>query len=250
MRKPTKNRVVDGLVRAGIGAAVMLGFASALGSAQAIQVPPPGGDGVFRAGMVSFVLPSPAPNLVEMGPDLRVMMEIAAPTSNRLVAAFIPPEDLAKLPGGLADTPRNYGLVEVLRRAEFVDVDEATFKQVVDGMSQQMNSGEMQSAMLKQQDKINEKIDELGLKTGKVTLDKPQQLGSIFSKPNAFGFAMVMPMASNGKSVNMVSGTALLRVKNRMIYAYLYTQYQDKSSVDWIVKTTESWADAILKANP
>lgn len=200
--------------------------------------------------MVSFVLPSPAPDLVEMGPDLRVLMEIAAPTSNRLVAAFIPSEEVAKLPGGLTGPPQKYGLVEVLRRAEFVDVDEATFKQVVDSMAQQLSSGAVQATMQQQQDKINEKIDELGLKTGRVTLDKPEQLGVIFSKSNAYGFCMMMPMASSGKTVNMVSGTALLRVKNRMIYAYLYNQYEDKTSVDWVVKRTEAWADAILKANP
>lgn len=218
--------------------------------AQAIQVPPPGGETAVRAGMVSFVLPAPAPDLVEMGPDLRVLMEIATPANNRLVAAFIPAADQAKLPGSLNGAPGKYALVEVLRRAEFVNVDEATFKQVVDTMAQQLSNGEAQTTMLKQQDKINEKIDELGLKTGKVTLDKREQLGSIFSKPNAYGFCMVMPMASNGKTVNLVAGTALLRVKNRMLYAYLYREYEDKASVDWVVKTTETWADAILKANP
>jgi hypothetical protein len=38
-------------------------------------------------------------------------------------------------------------------------------------------------------------------------------------------------------------------VRNRILFAYLYTQYKDKASVHWITKTSESWVDSILKSN-
>ncbi len=240
----------DGAAIRALICSLSISLSGALCLAQAIQVPTPGGNGVVRAGQVSFVMPSPSPDLVEMGPDLRVLMEIATPNTNRLVAAFISPDELAKLPGGLTGAPQRYALVEVLRRAEFVDVDEATFKQVVDAMSTQLANGEAQSTMVKQQDRINEKIDDLGLKSGKVTIDKPVQLGSIFSNANSYGFCMLEPMASNGKTENMVNGVALVRVKNRLLYVYVYAKYEDKSTVDWVLKTTQAWADAILKQNP
>jgi hypothetical protein len=39
-------------------------------------------------------------------------------------------------------------------------------------------------------------------------------------------------------------------VKNRLLYVYVYAKYEDKSTVDWVLKTTQAWADAILKQNP
>jgi hypothetical protein len=212
--------------------------------AQAIKVsPPPSQTGVFRAGRISLSIPSPAPELLEMGPDLRVLMEPLAPAKLRLIAAFILSDNLAQLPGSTTPLTK-YALVEVPRAAEFVNVDEATFKTVVDGMSQQFSSGTLQSTM---QTEIDRHFADLG--GGKLTVDKPTQLGTMFSKPNASGFAMLMPMAVSDKTVTLVAATLAVRVRNRILFAYLYTQYKDKASVDWITKTSESWVDSILKSN-
>lgn len=196
-----------------------------------------------RAGLKSFTLPSPAPELREMGPDLRVLMEPLAPAKLRLIAAFMLPDNLNQLPGTTAPLTK-YALVEVPRAAEFQDVDETIFKTVVDGMSQQFSSGNLQSTM---QTEIDRHFADLG--AGKLTVDKPTQLGTLFSKPNASGFAMLMPMALNDKTVTLVAATLAVRVRNRVLFGYLYTQYKDKTSVDWITKTSESWVDAILKSN-
>jgi len=170
-------------------------------------------------------------------------MEPLAPAKLRLIAAFILSDNLAQLPGSTTPLTK-YALVEVPRAAEFVDVDEATFKTVVDGMSQQFSSGTLQSTM---QTEIDRHYADLG--GGKPTVDKPTQLGTMFSKPNASGFAMLMPMAVNDKTVTLVAATLAVRVRNRILFAYLYTQYKDKASVDWITKTSESWVDSILKSN-
>jgi hypothetical protein len=214
--------------------------------AQAIKVSPlPLSEaGSFRAGRVSFTIPPPAPELVEMGPDLRVLMEPMAPAKLRLIAAFIPPDSLAKLPGPSSMAFTKYALVEVPRTAEFLDVDETSFKTVVDSMSQQFSNGNLQSTM---QTAIDRHFADLG--TAKLTVDKPTQLGTMFSKPNASGFAMLMPMAANGKTVTLVSATLVVRVRSRLLFAYLYIQYEDKASIDWITKTSEFWADSILKSN-
>jgi len=197
----------------------------------------------YRAGLKSFTLPSPAPELREMGPDLRVLMEPLAPAKLRLIAAFMLPDNLNQLPGTTAPLTK-YALVEVPRAAEFQDVDETIFKTVVDGMSQQFSSGNLQSTL---QTAIDRHFADLG--AGKLTVDKPTQLGTLFSKPNASGFAMLMPMALNDKTVTLVAATLAVRVRNRVLFGYLYTQYNDKTSVDWITKTSESWVDAILKSN-
>jgi hypothetical protein len=178
-----------------------------------------------------------------MGPDLRVLMEPLAPAKLRLIAAFMLPDNLNQLPGTTAPLTK-YALVEVPRAAEFQDVDETIFKTVVDGMSQQFSSGNLQSTM---QTEIDRHFADLG--AGKLTVDKPTQLGTLFSKPNASGFAMLMPMALNDKTVTLVAATLAVRVRNRVLFGYLYTQYNDNTSVDGITKTSEAWVDAILKSN-
>jgi hypothetical protein len=102
-------------------------------TAQAIKVAPfPVPEGSFRAGGVSLVLPSPSGDLVEMGPDMRVVAEVLVPITHRLVAAFIPPDDLADIAKGAHRGLARYSLVEVPRAAEFVNIDETTFNTIVE----------------------------------------------------------------------------------------------------------------------
>jgi hypothetical protein len=197
----------------------------------------------YRTGLKSISIPAPAPELHEMGPDLRVLMEPLAPAKLRLIAAFMLSDNLNQLPENTAPLTQ-YALVEVPRAAEFHDVDETVFKTVVDGMSQQFSSENLQSTM---QTEIDRHFADLG--AGKLTMDKPTQLGTLFSKPNASGFAMLMPMALNDKTATLVAATLVVHVRNRVLFAYLYTQYKDKTSVDWITKTSQSWVDEILKSN-
>ena len=82
-----------------------------------------------------------------------------------------------------------------------------------------------------------------------MTLDKPMQLGVFFSKPNACSFGIIQQISAVGSSVKMVAGITILRVQNRLLYAYIYSAYKDEDSVQWVRKTSEQWADAILKAN-
>jgi hypothetical protein len=216
-------------------------------SSQAIKVPPPAAEiATVRAGRVNIAIPAPTAELKEMGPDLRVLMDVMTPPNLRLIAAFIPPDQLALLPGKLNKEMVQYALVEVPRAAEFVDVDQASYKTVVDGMSQQFSNGDLQSTI---QTVLDRRLADLGVGAGKITVDKPTQLGTIFSKPDASCFVMLMPLAANGKTVTMVAGINVVRTHNRLLFAYLYTHYEDKGSIDWIAKNSESWADAILKAN-
>lgn len=218
-------------------------------SPQNIKVPTPAVEiATVRTGMVNIAMPTPAAELKEMGPDLRVLMDSFAPSNLRLIAAFIPPDELALLPGKLNSktTFPQYALVEVPRTAEFRDVDEASFKTLVDSMNKQASSGGLQANI---QTTLDRRLADLGVEAGKVVIDKPTQLGTIFLKPNASGFAMLMPMTVDGKTVTMVGGINVVRVHNRLLFAYLYTRYDDKASIEWITKTSESWTDAILNAN-
>lgn len=202
----------------------------------------------YRAGGLSFAIPPPTTDLVELGPDYRVLMETFVPASNRLVAGFTLPADAASLRKGVLVQMAQYAMVEVPRRAEFSDVSVANFQALVKGVSQQFAT-DISSTLKDQQDELNRRLKSLNAGQSEISLDKPISLGTLFTKEDAYGAGEVMLASSGSKSEKMVMGFDVLRVRNRAIFAYYYVEYKDENTVRSLHATMESWADAILLAN-
>jgi hypothetical protein len=202
----------------------------------------------YRSGLKSIVIPPPTPELNEMGPDYRVLVESMVPDTNRLLAAFVTAEDFANVRSGTAKPFGRYAVVENLRRAEFADINADLFKQVSAGAAEQIGAV-LDSSMKDPQEEINHKLKAMLGSDKAITLDKPLQLGAFFSKPNACSFGMIESVSTSGSAVKMVAGMTIMRVQNRLIYAYVFSAFKDEDSVQWVRKTSEQWADAILKAN-
>ncbi|HWE87113.1 MAG TPA: hypothetical protein VG267_19360 [Terracidiphilus sp.] len=202
----------------------------------------------YRCGLKSIVVPPPTSDLNELGSDYRVLMESAVPDTNRLIAAFLPAEDAANVRAGISKAVARYAMIETLRRAEFVDVDSDTLKQVANSVAQQYGAN-LGASMTDQQEELNHKLRAMRGSSTTITLDKPLQLGVFFSKPDSVGFGAIMPLSAAGTTVKMIVGMTILRVQDRLIYAYIYANYKDDDSIQWVRKTSEQWADSILKAN-
>jgi len=220
-------------------------FCPAQGSVADKETPP----ATYRVGMKSIAVPPPA-DLRETGPDYRVLFDHDTPDSNRLVAAFLQPDKIAKLPDTTGELSR-YAFLQSLRQAEFVDVDQATYKQVADAVAKQYGTSSDAPAIdVKElQDEFNHKLKAEG-GTSEISLEKPVALGTFFSKPNALGFGMVMNVAAGDAKMKVIAGTMILRVQNRLLYAAIFAKYTGDDSLSWVRTTSEQWADAILKANP
>jgi hypothetical protein len=206
-----------------------------------------GGNDQFRAGGLSFNFPSPANNLVETGPDYRVILEPLAPDANRLVAAFVEPQALDALHTGTQPPLQEYALVEIPRRAEFVNVDENSFKQAADSIGQKL-SGDVSGTMKDSQEELDQRLKELG-RTQSVTLDKPLPLGQLFSKPDASAYGMVMPVTTKDGTIQVAMAVSIMRVHNRVLFAYFFMRFKDQSTIARLRTTDEQWTDAILSAN-
>lgn len=203
-----------------LGCLFQLGFSSANAQgANSASIKPPEGQS-YRSGLKSIVIPSPAAELSEMGSDYRVLMESAVPDSNRLIAAFLLPEDFANVRAGISKPASRYAMVETLRRAEFAEFDPDTFKQVSESVAQQFGTT-LDVTMKDEQEELNHKLKAVRGALDTVTLDKPIPLGSFFIKPDACGFGMIMPLSSAGTTVKMVAGMTILRVQNRLIYTFV-----------------------------
>lgn len=203
----------------------------------------------FETGGTPIVIPSPAAEMSEMGYDNRALMEIFVPVNNRLIAAFAPTKDLPGLTKRADDlTLTKYAMVEVPRRSEYADIGAADFRKVAAGVRKQF--GETMHASTKEaQEEFRRRLDSLDLDEVTVDIGKPLQLGTFFSRPDAYGFGMIVPVSTGDRKVKMGMGVALIRVKRRLLFVYLYAAYKGKDTVLWLREKTEGWAAAILKAN-
>jgi uncharacterized membrane protein len=106
-----------------------------------------------------------------------------------------------------------------------------------------------ETAMKEQEEEINRRLKALNSSAAAVSADKPVYLGALFSKADACGFGATMAVSSSGTTVTMAMGLSVIRVQNRVFFAYLYKRYEDESTLLWIRKASEQWADSILSAN-
>jgi len=199
-----------------------------------------------RVGLQTMLIPSPGPDLPETGADYRVLAEPLAPASNRLIAAFLLPEELKAMMTAKTSLTR-YALVEVPRQAEFAEVSPAIFKQVSDGMGDQFGA-KLDATIEDQQKEIDLKLKALGNQS-KVTIEKPAMLRTLFSKTDAIGYGAVMPTSIDGKTITVAMCTTVLRVRQRLLFLYTYARYTDEESVKSLGRISEQWSGAILKAN-
>lgn len=200
-----------------------------------------------RVGAVSIDIPPPTKDLVEPGPDYRVIFEPLAPVSNRLIAAFVPQDKMDTVHKGNVPPMNEYALVEVARRTEFTEIDPASFQQIAVVLGKQFG-GDLNQFAKDGQEEINHNLKALGASPS-VTIDKPVTLGIFFAMPNAIGVGSITPYNVNGVTTRMAGCFAVLRVRGRILSVFTYAAYKDEATVLWVKTTSEQWARAILKAN-
>ncbi len=202
----------------------------------------------FKVGGVVLALPAPPGDILEVGDKPRTtVFELLAPSENRLVSAYAAPSVVTRLLEGKAGgSLGTYGLVEVLRRAEYADCSPEAFEQV--RKSVQPESSKFASEGLGGlQEEMNLRLKSLDV--GKIEIGHPEMLGPLFEKPDALGLGMLITMKQAEHGVTMAGGFGLIRVKQRLLFVYLYKAYEGPNTVSWIGTTLEGWADAIMRAN-
>lgn len=202
----------------------------------------------LKAGGLTITMPAPISGFEEVGDQLRTtLFEVLTPGANRLLSAYAPSDTLAQIQNGKVPSGfESYAMVEVPRRAEYVDLTADAFGEVIKGIESSIGgSGDIDVAAFG--DELNAKLKTMG-STG-VEIGKPQNLGTLFRKPDAFGLATVTAYQDGDGKVTMVSGSAFLRVKQRLFFLYLFREYKSADSVSWVRKNLEVWSDETMAKN-
>jgi len=203
-------------------------------------------DPVAKAGGVAITLPGPTKDFVEAGDKLRTtFFELLVPATNRLITAYVPLSHAADVgTGKIQGTLDIYGIIEVARQAEYTDCTPEIFEGVRQGLDSSKNFDSHVSTV---EQELNSRLKTLSTK--QIEIGKPAMLGTIFKKQNAAAIAMLMAFKQENRSVTMAAGIGLVRVRQRLLFTYLYRKYESADSVTWLRKSLEIWDDAILAKN-
>ncbi len=178
----------------------------------------------FKAGGAVLTLPAPRGEFVEVGDKLRTtLFEVMVPSDNRLVSAYATQSAGTNLLAGKTrEGLQTYGLIEVPRRAEYADCTPQDFEEIRKNIEPSMRKlGSEGAGSL--QDEMNLRLRSLDV--GKIEVGRPEMLGHLFAKTDAFGFAMLVAIKQADRSVTMAVGVGIIRVKQRALFVYLYRNY-------------------------
>jgi hypothetical protein len=205
-------------------------------------------DPEFKAGGVALVLPGLSADFMEVGDKLRTtLFELLTPASNRLLSAYVPSRSLTALNSGKGLGGLDiYAMVEVPRQSEYTDVTPQLFAEVMKGMESSMGNLDAKTLENVEQE-LSVRLKSMG--AASVEIGHPEMLGGLFRKPDAASVAMLVAYKQGERSVTMANGIAFLRVRQRLIFVYLFRKYESPDTVSWLRKNLEPWVDAILAKN-
>ncbi|MBU1087768.1 MAG: hypothetical protein KKD05_09680 [Candidatus Omnitrophica bacterium] len=201
----------------------------------------------FKAGGTLINIPAPNAELVEVGYDVREQMEIFVPGSNRLLAGYMRASDIPLFVKGDENFVLDqYASIQVPRQGEYQDCAESDFKELVDYVKGSF-SDDIDKIIQDSEAEFNQRMESMNL--DKVSIDKPIQLGTLFSKPDAYSMGMISTYSNGTKSWTLIIVTTFIRVRERLLFVYLFSSYNNEQDIAPVRAKAEQWADAILAAN-
>ncbi|MFH1063178.1 MAG: hypothetical protein V1747_09905 [Candidatus Omnitrophota bacterium] len=201
----------------------------------------------FKAGGTLINIPLPGTNLVEVGYDVREQMEVFVPPSNRLLCGYMQPSDIPLFMKGEENfVLSQYASIQIARQGEYQDCTIDNFNELVDYVKNSLGD-ELDSIIEESEDTLNSRMKSMDLTN--ISIDKPVQLGTLFSKTDAYSMGMISTYSDGKKSWTLVIATTFVRVRERLLFVYVFNTYENEETITMVRRLAEHWADAILAAN-
>jgi len=194
----------------------------------------------FRIGGKIIHIPNPA-GLIEMG-TARTGLAPCVILDNRLVAAYITPDDFKKL-GSSPLTMETYAMVQVSKFWENKEYTEEQFKADEKQMSANLTKGDIRDL----EKTLNDQAGKVGVSA--ITLGMPVNMGCSFSQKDAFSWVVVLPVSSNENIVTMAVSCSMVRIHGSVLFLYVYSRFDGKATVSNLTAIAHKWADDLIKAN-
>ena len=228
-------------------------FTCAAASAQPATQPAEKPLGV-KIGVTEITIPAPH-GFVHMSKapsQIQSSFEMMTPQTNRFLGGFLLPSATVIPESGVTPPLDQYMLVQTLRAIEGIDVSAEDFKMVKDELARSQDQ-----MFAQKKEEFNERLKALAAKGevgADIQLGEPVMLGTFVNKDDALSSLMVVAVSAEdgtGKTVEraVACGMSLVRVKDKIVYLYVYRHYTDDASLDWVKRTAEKWVNETLAAN-
>jgi hypothetical protein len=211
----------------------------------------------IEVGGKTIHVPSPAGfhEISELSPDTRKLSETMVPSYNRLLAVFVSESDLGRIMKGEPLEFEQYMFLQVYRKVEHTNVSGSQFKQFVGQFKQ-----ENETLLERVKDRIGPLLDDMSGKLskdygvlGKLKLGETVPLGIFIEQNDAVGIAFLVKsqVSVEGQQIDvlMASGMSYIRVKGKILFAYVHSNYETQNNLEWVRTTSRKWVDQILATN-
>lgn len=210
-----------------------------------------------EVGETSIVIPEPNgyENVGDSSPEMSQLAAALTPPTNRLLAVFASQEAVAEVLNGNTPVLPRYMLVQSSRQIESVTVSRVQFTQLRDRTRQQ------QAVAIEQMTRsigpfLEDASGELSTRIGadlNLAIGESVPLGVFLDRDDAIGFAMITEnrISADGQEISypVVATTLLVNVKNKILFAYVYSSYEDADDVAWARATSRRWVEEIVGMN-
>jgi hypothetical protein len=191
----------------------------------------------------------------QISPDVVALAQTMIPATNRLLGVYLSDRDYEKLVNGESPDFDRYMFIQVHRELENKNISRADFREISTQLKAQQDTilDDVREDVGKIFDSASNQISKDYDVSLDMQLGDQKSLGVFLDQPNAVAFTSLVKYQGSleGESFDyvMAGSTMLMKVKRRLLYVYLYSQYETQADVDWVESRTSELANLLLMAN-
>jgi hypothetical protein len=191
----------------------------------------------------------------KISPDVVALAQAMIPATKRLLGVYLSDRDYEKLVNGESPEFDRYIFIQVHRELENKNLSRADFREISTQLKAQQDTilDDVKEDVGKIIDNASNQISEDYDVSLDMELGDQKSLGVFLDQPNAVAFTSLVKYQGSleGESFDyvMAGSTMLMKVKRRLLYVYVYSQYDAQADVDWVESRTTELANLLLTAN-
>jgi hypothetical protein len=197
-------------------------------------------------GGVTIKIPSPLKNYYKVSTNKSDILKSYVPDGNNLLVAYVDSSDNIILSNGTSNqvSLNKCMLVQSNKPYETYSITENKLKEI-----RIENFGKTKYVLQQLLDTNTVYIDKYRTNNSGIFTETSKNIGVIYENKNAFGI-LVSIVENNGSQYQFSTCIAgYVRVKNRLIFTFVFTDYNYNSDIIWASNVSEKWAKAIIEAN-
>ncbi len=195
---------------------------------------------------ISIKIPMPSKNYYKILTDKNNIFKSYIPDGNKLLVAYVDSIDNNIIANGTPDKAslKKCMFVQSNKPYENISISEKQLKEI-----RIENFGRAKYVLQQLLDSNTYYIEKYRKNNSGIFTETSKNIGVIYENKNAFGL-LVSIVENDGTKYQFSTCIAgYVKVKNRLIFTFVFTDYNYNSDIIWASNVSERWAKAIIDAN-